>query len=118
MASSRFDTAWATSDARLAAEMGEVIFIGTARLEEVVVSEVEAGRFKAGPVVSGGVDFEVYLSRAQIEVLRLDAPEKGALSLQGKVVKREAAGMEGRVLSVQDLGGAGAVLRVGSAPSR
>lgn len=114
---SPFDSAWALPDAALADEMGEAVFIGGVEVT-AVVSEVEAGRFKAGPVVSAGVDYQVHLSRAQITALVVGRVERGALALEGQRVRRAANGVEGVVLLVQDLGGAGALLGVGSPPRR
>lgn len=116
---SPFDAAWALPDEHLVAEMGEVIYFGTEATEiTAVVSEVDAARAKAGGVVSAGFAFQVHLSRAQVEELTTQAPEKGALALQGLRVRRKANGVEAFVLSIQDLGGAGADLIIGSLPGR
>lgn len=106
---SPFDDAWPVADTALAAEMGEALFISGVELADAVVSEVEAGTKLGGMSVSSGVAFRVHLSRAQIEAL-VDPAEGGATVLKGKPVRR--SGFKGRVVSVLDLGGAGAELGV------
>lgn len=105
---SRFDSAWAASDAALAAEMAEAIVIGGLDFE-AVVSEVTSASKISGMTVSSGISFTVYLSRVQIDTLI--PVEKGVLGLKGKEVTRGQ--FKGRVIEVLDVGGAGAEITVG-----
>lgn len=108
---SPFDAAWAASNEALAVEMGEPLVIGGVSVAAAVVDEARAGSKNSGPVVNTGVNFTVYLSRAQIEAMGL-----GTVDLKGKAVGRDT--FKGRVAAVRDLGGAGAELDVGPAGDR
>lgn len=109
---SRFDDAWAVSNAVLAEEMGEVISIGDVSIT-AVVDVASASAKIAGMTVNSGVQFTVYLSADQVATL---SPDKGAQGLQAVVVQRGA--FKGRVAAVRDVGGAGVELDVGPLSSR
>lgn len=116
---SPFDSAWALPDSAAVVEMGEAVYFGKAAQElTVVVSEVEQAPGRSGPVMSAGTAYQVHLSRAQLDTLIVDDAARGALALLNLRVKRGANGVTAVVLSVQDLGGAGAVLICGSTAPR
>lgn len=108
----RFDDAWGASNEALGAEMGESLVIGGLPITAVVDVAGANGKF-SGMAVNSGVNFTVFLSRAQVVELGGD---KGVPGLQTKEVSRGA--FKGRVNAVRDLGGAGAEVDVGPLGSR
>jgi hypothetical protein len=108
----RFDAAWDASNDALGAEMGESVVIGGVPITAVVDVAGASGQY-SGMAVNSGVNFTVFLSRAQALAL---GGEKGVPGLQSKEVMRGA--FKGRVGAVRDLGGAGAEIDVGALSSR